>query len=313
MKTEWGERYIMFSKIMAQGLKLGTGSAVTLAVLANLHTAPAWADAPATAAATSGESGELEEIVVTAEKRAENLETVATSITAFTAKDLALKGVETVQDLTDYTPGLSYTTFDNRPYIRGIGRNTDNLAVESGVASYVDGVYNGANASTILQNDSLFVDQIQVLRGPQSTLYGRNSDGGAIDYISKRPTQDFEAEVRAGYDSFEKSMVEAVVSGPITDSIRYRLGGSYIRQTDGFYKNLDGVPEGGGVAQGGNGGAYHWEGQLEGNVGQQVDWWVKLASNDYDTTYHTNTVIGPYDEREFYGSLFPNPNYGLCV
>jgi iron complex outermembrane receptor protein len=226
---------------------------------------------------------------------------------------MALKGVETVQDLTDYAPGLSYTTYDNRPYIRGIGRNTDNLAIESGVASYLDGIYNGANGSTILQSDSLFIDQIQVLRGPQSTLYGRNSDGGAIDYISKRPTQDFQGEVRAGYDSFEKAFGEFAISGPITDSLRYRLGANYTRQTDGFYKNLDGVKEGGDVAQGGNGRSYHVEGQLEGNFGNHFDWWAKVASSDYDVTYHTETVIGPYDEREFYGALFPNPNYGLCA
>jgi iron complex outermembrane receptor protein len=271
------------------------------------------ADAAATAAASDAENGDLEEIIVTAEKRSENLETVATSVTAFTAKDLELKGIATVQDLTDYTPGLAYTTYDNRPYIRGIGRNTDNLAIESGVANYVDGVYNGANGSTILQSDSLFVQEIQILRGPQSTLYGRNADGGSIDYISRRPTQDFQGEVRAGYDSFEKSFVEAAVSGPISDSLRYRIGGNYTRQNDGFYKNLDGLPEGGDVAQGGNGWAYHVEGQLEGNVGSKFDWWAKLASSDYDTSYHTETLLGPQDQREFYGALFPNPNYGLCL
>jgi iron complex outermembrane recepter protein len=303
----------MFSNTMARRLKLGGTSALTLAVLATLHTAPAMAAAAAdAAAAASGDNGDLEEIVVTAEKRSENLETVPASITAFSSKDLALKGVATVQDLTDYTPGLAYTTYDNRPYIRGIGRNTDNLAIESGVANYVDGIYNGANGSTILQSDSLFVDQIQVLRGPQSTLYGRNSDGGAIDYISRRPTQDFQGEVRTGYDSFEKSFVEAAVSGPITDSIRYRIGGNYTRQNDGFYKNLDGLKEGGDVAQGGNGWAYHVEGQLEGNIGNSFDWWTKIASSDYDTSYHTETLLGPQDQREFSTALFPNPNFGLC-
>ena len=140
------------------------------------------------------------------------------SITAFTSKTLDLQGITSVQDLTNYAPGLYYTTYDNRPYIRGIGRNTDNLAVESGVAVYVDGIYNGANASTILQSSSLFVDEIQVLRGPQSTLFGRNADGGTIDYISKRPTSDFQGEVRTGYDSYQKAFVESAVSGPISDA-----------------------------------------------------------------------------------------------
>src|SRR5580698_7071707 len=238
---------------MKRGLLRGA-SAVTVAFLANVLASSAHAAAPPAAAAApaaaSTEGSTVGEVVVTAERRSQLLERVPVAITAFTSKMRDLQGIASVQDLTDYTPGLSYTTFDNRPYIRGIGRNTDNLAVESGVAIYVDGVYNGANASTILQLDTLFVDQIQVLRGPQSTLYGRNADGGAIDYISKRPTKDFEAEGRVGYDNYDKYFVEAATSGPITDGIRFRLGGNYTHQTDGFYKNIDGPGEGGSVAQG---------------------------------------------------------------
>src|SRR5271167_738389 len=255
---------------------LSGASALTLAVLANLHAAPARA-----ADAAVEETGGLTEIVVTAEKRSENLEVVPASISAFTSKTLDQQGIASVQDLTNYAPGLYYTTYDNRPYMRGIGRNTDNLAIESGVAVYVDGIYNGANASTILQNSTLFVDQIQILRGPQSTLYGRNADGGAIDYISKRPTSDFQGEIRTGYDSYQKAFIEAAISGPISNSVRYRFGANYTNQTsDGFYKNLNGNDEGGSVAQGGNGTSYHIEGQLEGNVGSAFDWWAKLASSE---------------------------------
>jgi iron complex outermembrane receptor protein len=288
---------------------LSGASALTLAVLANLHAAPARA-----ADAAPAEDTALTEIIVTAEKRSESLEKVPDSITAFTSKTLDLQGIGSVQDMTNYAPGLYYTTYDNRPYMRGIGRNTDNLAIESGVAVYVDGIYNGANASTILQNSTLFTDQVQVLRGPQSTLFGRNADGGTIDYISKRPTGDFEAEVRTGYDSFQKAFVEGAFSGPISDSVRYRFGANYTNQTgDGFYKNLNGVNEGGGVAQGGNGTSYHIEGQLEGNIGSDFDWWTKVATSDYDVSYHTETLLGPLDTREFPAPLFPNPNFGTCA
>jgi iron complex outermembrane recepter protein len=280
-------------------------SALTLAVLANLYAVPA--------KAADASEDVLAEIIVTAEKRSESLEHVPASITAFTSNTLDLQGISSIQDMTNYAPGLYYTTYDNRPYIRGIGRNTDNLAVESGVAVYVDGIYNGANASTILQNSTLFVDQVQVLRGPQSTLYGRNSDGGAIDYISKRPTKDFEAEVRTGYDSYQKAFFEGVVSGPVSDTLRYRFGANYTRQTDGFWKNLNGVDEGGEVAQGGNGKSYHIEGQLEGNIGTNFDWWAKLATSDYDVSYHTETLLGPLDTREFPNPLFPNANFGTCA
>lgn len=286
---------------------LGGASALTLAVLANLYGTPA-------RAADAAEETGLTEIVVTAEKRSENLEVVPASISAFTSKTLDLQGISSVQDLTNYAPGLYYTTYDNRPYIRGIGRNTDNLAVESGVAVYVDGIYNGANASTILQSSSLFVDEIQVLRGPQNTLFGRNADGGMIDYISKRPTSDFQGEVRTGYDNYHKAFVESAVSGPINDSMRYRFGANYTNQNGkGFYTNLNGVDEGGDVAQGGNGTSYHIEGQLEGNVGSAFDWWAKLATSDYDVSYHTETLIGPLDTREFPVPLFPNANFGTCA
>ena len=284
-------------------------SALTLAVLAILHASPTRA-----ADAAAVEDTALTEIVVTAEKRSENLERVPASITAFTAKTLDVQGIASVQDMTNYAPGLYYTTYDNRPYMRGIGRNTDNLAVESGVAVYVDGIYNGANASTILQNSTLFTDEVEVLRGPQNTLFGRNADGGSINTISKHPTNDFEAEVRTGYDSFQKAFIEGAFSGPISDSMRYRFGANYTNQTgDGFYKNLNGVDEGGGVAQGGNGTSYHIEGQLEGNIGSDFEWWTKLATSDYDVSYHTETLLGPLDTREFPAPLFPNANFGTCA
>jgi iron complex outermembrane receptor protein len=312
MSSNISRRGIRSQQGRAALIKAGTLSgapALTLAVLAILHGAPARA-----ADAAAEETGGLTEIVVTAEKRSENLEVVPTSITALTSKTLDLQGIASVQDMTNYAPGLYYTTYDNRPYIRGIGRNSDNLAVESGVAVYVDGIYNGANASTILQNSTLFTDEIQILRGPQNTLFGRNADGGMIDYISKRPTSDFQGEVRSGYDSYHKAFVEGAFSGPISDSLRYRFGANYTNQnSDGFYKNLNGVSEGGDVAQGGNGTSYHIEGQLEGNVGSVFDWWTKLATSDYDVSYHTETLLGPLDTREFPVPLFPNANFGTCA
>jgi iron complex outermembrane receptor protein len=266
----------------------------------------------ADAVAASDTPTTIGELVVVAEKRETKLETTPVAISAYTAAQRDLIGISTFQDLTDFTPGLSYTSYSNRPYVRGIGRQTDNLAVETGVANYLDGVYNGANASTILQSDTLFIDSIEVLRGPQSTLYGRNADGGAINYISKRPTKDFEAEIRTGVDSYEKYFVEGAVSGPITDWLRFRIGGNYTEQDGGYYKNIDGQPEGGSVAQGGNGKSDHIELQLAGNFGDKVDFWLKVASSDYNVSFHTQTLLGPQDTREFYDALMPNENYGLC-
>jgi iron complex outermembrane receptor protein len=292
-------------------------SAVALftgAVSGQARAAEAAAAASGTAATTTAsEPTAIGELVVVAEKREERLQTTPVAISAYTSQQRELVGISSLQDLTDFTPGLTYTSYDNRPYIRGIGRQTDNLAVESGVANYIDGVYNGSNASTILQSDTLFVDRIEVLRGPQSTLYGRNADGGAINFVSKRPTKDWEGEIRSGGDSYGKWFGEGVVSGPITDWLRFRAGGNYTQQDGGYYKNLNGAREGGSVAQGGNGDGYHIEVQFEGNIGDKVDFWVKGATSDYNVSFHTQTLLGPLDTREFYDALFPNQNYGLCA
>src|ERR1700757_558628 len=173
----------------ASPLALALGICLVSTAAAAQNAAPV-SPAPVAPASTGAT---VAEVVVTAEKRAENLETTPVAVTAFTSQLRNALGIESVQDLTDYTPGLSYSTFDNRPYIRGIGRQSDNLAVESGVAVYQDGIYFGANASTILQLDTLFIDRIDVLRGPQSTLYGRNADGGSINYVSRLPSHEFEA------------------------------------------------------------------------------------------------------------------------
>ncbi|HEY1929822.1 MAG TPA: TonB-dependent receptor [Caulobacteraceae bacterium] len=302
---------------MARSLVCGASPLALALAICVVSTAAKAEDAAApapVAPATAAPGATVAEIVVTAEKRAENLETTPVAVTAFTQQARDLLGIESVQDLTDYTPGLTYSTFDNRPYIRGIGRQSDNLAVESGVAVYQDGIYFGANASTILQSDTLFIDRIDVLRGPQSTLYGRNADGGAINYVSRRPTHEFQTEMRAGYSNYEKLFVEGAMSGPINDHVRMLIGGNYTEQRDGgYYINLNGPREGGGVAQGGNGKSYHAEIQFEGDFGPRFDWWAKVATNDYDVSYHTESLLGPLDTREFYNPLFPNQNYGLCL
>jgi iron complex outermembrane receptor protein len=297
---------------MNRGLFCGA-SVLTVAFFTTALASSAQAAAAAAPAATPAVS-EVGEVVVTAEKRSTKLEKTPVAVTALTSQMRDLQGVSSVQDMTDVTPGMSYNTLANRPYMRGVGRNTDNLATESGVAVYSDGVYNGANASTLIQLDSLFTDRIDILRGPQSTLYGRNADGGAMNYVSKRPTNEFEAEGRVGADNYSKYYGEATVSGPITDNLKFRAGGSYASQTGGYYNNLDGKPVGGSIFQGGNGSDYHAEAQLQGNIGDTFDAWGKVATSDGNVSYVSSTLIGVYNYAQFNNSnsLSPNPLYGLC-
>jgi iron complex outermembrane receptor protein len=298
---------------MNRGLFCGA-SVLTVAFFATAlaSTAQAAAAAAPAAPAAAPAASEVGEVVVTAEKRSTKLERTPVAVTALTAQMRDLQGISSVQDMTDVTPGFAYNSLTNRPFMRGVGRNTDNLATDSGVASYLDGVFNGANATTILQSDSLFVDRIDVMRGPQGTLYGRNSDGGAINYVSKRPTNEFEAEGRVGIASYDKYYGEAAVSGPITDSLKFRLGGNYTSETGGYFKNLGGSAEGGSVAQGGNGTSYHAEVQLQGNIGDTFDYWAKAATSDFNVSFHTETQTAPFDDSSN-GGLAPSAFYGLCA
>jgi iron complex outermembrane receptor protein len=256
--------------------------------------------APAAGAAASTDSvSTVGEVVVTAEKREQNLQTVAASVSAFTAKQRDLVGITTIQDLTNFTPGLSYNTNLDRIAIRGIGRNTNNLSSDPGVATYVDGVYSAQTFAA--SNDSLFLDRIEVLRGPEGTLYGRNSIGGAINAISRRPTDDFYAEVRADAGSYNAYKVEGAVSGPLADGLKFRLAGSYADQEDGYFHNVSGGP-----SEGGAGVTYYLEGQLQANVGDKFDAWFKVADSYFDQTYRSADTIGPYD-------LSVNPNGSLSV
>ncbi|MHB8528698.1 MAG: TonB-dependent receptor [Caulobacteraceae bacterium] len=283
-------------------------SALAFGALAAAGSAPARAaTAENTGPATVGE------LVVTAEKREQNIETVPVAVSAFTAEQRDLVGIASFQDLSDYAPGLSFNTLTDRPYIRGIGRDTDNLATESGVAIYYDGVYYGANASILLQLDTLFVDRIEVLRGPQSTLYGRNADGGAINYIEKRPTDDFETEARAGASNFKKYFVEGAVSGPVAHGLDLRVAGSYADESGGYFQNQNGEPEGGSITQGGSGWSYHVEVQATAKLGDNLEAWAKVGTSDFNVTFHTQALAGPYGQAEFpTGALFPNVFYGLC-
>ena len=230
---------------------LGGVSAAALALsLGATHSYAAAAAAAAAPAAAPAAETSVAELIVTAEKREQRLQDVPVAITAFSAEQRTLIGITTTQDLTNFTPGLHFQAAADRPYLRGIGRNTDNLAVASAVATYYDGVYYGANATILLQHSDLFIDTIEVDRGPQNSLHGANADGGTINYITKRPTKEFYAEARAGVANNDRHWGEAVVSGPITDWLRFRLGGNVTEENGGFFHNLgEGKDAGGSLPQ----------------------------------------------------------------
>ena len=145
-------------------------------------------------AADKSSTNTIEELIVTAEKREQNLQVVPVAISAYTAKDRETKGIISIQDITNFTPGLSYSSNLDRAAIRGVGRLTNRLSSDAAVATYSDGFYTTSVAE--VGKSTLAVDRVEVLRGPQGTLYGRNAIAGAINVISKRPTQEPYAEAR---------------------------------------------------------------------------------------------------------------------
>ena len=193
-------------------------------------------------AATGGSAfaqstNEIEELVVTAEKREQSLQDVPVAVSAFTDERRELVGINSVQDLTNFTPGLSYSTNNDRIALRGIGRFSNNRSVEGGVALYNDGAY--TSSVTAFAQSTLFIERTEALRGPQGTLYGKNAIGGALNIISKRPTDEFYGELRGSYGNYDTKVVEGAASGPLMFGTRGRLAASWSNIGKGTYTNLN--------------------------------------------------------------------------
>ncbi|HEV2531212.1 TonB-dependent receptor [Phenylobacterium sp.] len=227
---------------------------------------------PGSSAATTNT---IEELVVTAEKREQNLQDIPVAISAFTDKTRDVVGIQTIQDMTNFTPGLQYSTSTDRITLRGLGRLTNVLSADASVANYSDGVYETfavrAGAST------LFLDRVEVLRGPQGTLYGRNAIAGAINEISKRPTKDWYAEGRVSYGNYNHSNAEFAVSGPLLDNVQFRLSGQWENQSDGWIKNTTpGRPSEGNVID-----TFFLEGQVAVQFNDKFEMWSKIGYNNW--------------------------------
>lgn len=193
----------------------------------------------AAAQTSAQDSTAIEEIVVTAQKRAENLQDVPVSVTALTSDALAARGVNNVLALNNLAPGMRISAADAaanpKIYIRGVGLSDFNPNASSGVGVYVDGVYIG---SPLAQMAGFFdLAQVEVLRGPQGTLYGRNTNGGAINITTKRPSQTFGADASLEYGSFNAVTADLGVGGPIVaDKLAFRVAAQYVKD-DGYNYN----------------------------------------------------------------------------
>ena len=180
----------------------------------------------------------LEEIIVTAQKREQSLQDVGVAVTAFTEDQISEFGFRTSTDLVAMTPGLNYTVPNAESsqinfFLRGVGLNDFADANENPVAVYVDNIYRPAMGGLSFQ---LFdVERVEVLRGPQSALFGRNTNGGLVHFLSKRPTRELDGHVNLSLASNSERKFEAAVGGGNSE-VSARLSAAMHRH-DGYTKN----------------------------------------------------------------------------
>ena len=182
----------------------------------------------------------IEEITVTAEKRTSTVSDTSMSITAFDSSLIEDLGMQGANDLMDQLPATTRDAYDVR--IRGVGRNFRALGGDPGVATYYNGIYSPDFGIAAGESYLYDVERIEVLRGPQGTLYGRNSIGGAINYITKKPTFEAEGEVRAVLGDYGNEQYYLMSSAPITDTLAYRIT-AMTSDRDGIQKNIGTGPD----------------------------------------------------------------------
>lgn len=191
---------------------------------------------PALRAQESSDGPRLEEVIVTAQKRAESLQDVPLSVSAVSAEKIEQAGIENLEDLTYHIPNIHFTEtgFSTQVRVRGIGSD-NSQGFEQSVGMYVDGIYYGR--AQLFRAPMMDMERAELLRGPQSTLFGKNSIAGALNLTTARPSDEFQGKVSYGYE-FENAQKElnGMVSGPLTETLRARLA---IRdyEEDGYMYN----------------------------------------------------------------------------
>ncbi len=197
---------------------------------------------PATDAAIAQEERRIEEVLVTAERREASIQDTSISITAFTSDFLDNFGIRNQEDLQNFVPATTIQPYDAT--VRGVGRNFRSLGGDPGIATYMNGVYSEdlltATAATFWD-----VERIEVLRGPQGTLYGRNAVGGAINILYKQPTDEFEYGFKGITGNFGTAETYGMVSGPLIDNVLSARVNFSTRDRDGVIEDIG--PQGGAV------------------------------------------------------------------
>ncbi|MFU8814788.1 MAG: TonB-dependent receptor [Pseudomonadales bacterium] len=184
----------------------------------NLAVAAAITSSLAPVVVTAAEGGrQIEEVIVTAERREASISDTSISMTAFDSGFLRDFGLRNQEDLQNYIPATTIQPYDIT--IRGVGRTSRTLGGDPGVATYFNGVYSEDFGIASTEGGLFDMERIEVLRGPQGTLYGRNAVGGAVNFISRRPTDELEVELQSTVGNFNTIELSGILSGPIIEDV----------------------------------------------------------------------------------------------
>jgi iron complex outermembrane receptor protein len=264
-------------------------------------------------------TGQVETVTVTAEKRAENVQNVPISMSVISGTTLQDFQQNEIHDIMNLVPNLFVVQsgVDDIVYIRGFGSGPNNIAFDQDVSIYQDGIYGGRSAQFM---EPMFdIDHMEVLRGPQGALFGKNTAAGAISIVTAGPTDSYQASVTSSYNFIEQGTDSwGYVSGPITDDLGFRVAVKYQDQ-DGFLKN---------IATGKNDpqtDEYMGRLTLKWTPTEQLDVTAKLEYGNNqqtgginvsgplnqavptpDTRYVPSNAVGPYGEKEQNGVISTN-------
>lgn len=198
---------------------------------------------PTVANAADNSARQLEEVVVTARKRAENLQDVGISVSALGKQDLERSYANDISDLVNISANLIVDDTAQGPggvaaiYIRGVGVADVEKNFDPAVGVAIDGIFIGANSGGILK--SMDLERMEVLRGPQGTLFGRNAIAGVINLARTQPTGELGAKVRVGYGDYDTSNFEGIFNFAASDDVAVKLSGTKREQAEGYFTNVN--------------------------------------------------------------------------
>ena len=193
-----------------------------------------------TNATQSSSADQVEEIVVTAQRRSESLQEVPIAVTAVTSARLEASGIQSTADLQELTPGLTVPDFNGyfEPHIRGVGTSSNGPGIENPIALYIDGVYIADPASALLSLNN--VERIEVDKGPQGTLFGRNATGGLVQVITRDPQQSAHLDAEVSYGNYQDVTTRLYATDGLTNDLSADVALRYEYQGQGFGRNLAG-------------------------------------------------------------------------